>query len=71
VPFDDTDYVFAWQVIAGLSISVGPSTDLVLNYRYMQSDGPEFTETALAILHNDTFDDVGHHSLTIGLRFAL
>jgi opacity protein-like surface antigen len=71
VPFDGSDYVFAWQLIAGLSLSIGPTTDLVLNYRYMQADGPEFLETAGVILHNDTFDNVGHHSLTIGLRFDI
>ena len=72
LPFDGSDYVFAWQLIAGLSISVGTATDLVVNYRYMQADGPEFFETAPGpILHNDTFDNVGHHSLTIGLRFDI
>lgn len=70
-PFDGSEYVFAWQLIAGLNISIGPTTDLVLNYRFLNADGPEFLETSGGILHNDTFDDVGHHSVTLGLRFTI
>jgi opacity protein-like surface antigen len=71
VPFDGSEYVFAWQLLAGLSFSISPTTDLVVNYRYMNADGPEFLENDGFNLHNDTFDDVSHHTLTIGLRFDI
>lgn len=71
VAFDDGDYVFAWQLMAGLSHPISPGLDLVLNYRYFNAASAEFTEVAGAILHNDTYDDLEKHTLTLGLRFDL
>lgn len=64
------DYVMAWQLIAGLSHQLKPGLDLVVNYRYFNSDGPDIQEVS-GNRHNDTFDTLSEHTLTIGLRFDL
>jgi opacity protein-like surface antigen len=61
----------AWQLVAGISHELKPGVDLVLNYRYFNTDGPNIIENEAGIIHNDSWDDVGQHTLTIGLRFDL
>ena len=68
---DGDDYGMAWQLVAGFSHELKPGLDLVVNYRYFNTDGPDIVENDAAIIHNDSWDDVGQHTLTIGLRFDL
>jgi len=72
VPIHDDDYVFAWQAIGGVNYAIGQRSVLFVNYRYFNAIDPEFTEIDfLGILHNDTYEDVNKHTVTIGLRFDL
>ena len=68
---DGDDYGMAWQLVAGISHELKPGVDLVLNYRYFNTDGPNIIENEAGIIHSDSWDDVGQHTLTIGLRFDL
>ena len=74
VAIHDSDYVFAWQLIAGLSWHMGTcgpwQCDLALNYRYFRAESPEFTEIdGSGDLHNDTYDRFDKHTVTIGFVF--
>jgi len=68
---DGSDYGMAWQLVAGFSHELKPGLDLVVNYRYFNADGPNIVETEAGIIHNDSWDDVNQHTLTIGLRFDI
>jgi outer membrane protein OmpA-like peptidoglycan-associated protein len=71
---DDTDYVFAYQLLAGLNYHLTRRLDLFLNYRYFRTDSPEFTawdfydSDAFAILYAD---DVEKHTVSVGMRWDL
>lgn len=70
---DDTDWVFAWQLIAGLNFHATSNIDVVLNYRYFNAVDPEFSELqagAPPVLHSDAYEDVNKHTLTLGLRYS-
>lgn len=70
VVIDDTDWVFAWQALAGVNYSLTPNMDLFLAYRYFNATEPQFTEFNLqGVLHDDTYDDVTKHTATVGLRY--
>lgn len=74
VPISDNDYVFAWQLLAGLSWHMGMcgsmDCDLQLNYRYFRAESPEFTSVdGGGHLHNDTYDQLDKHTVTIGIVF--
>lgn len=65
---DDDDYVFAAQAIFQLSHELTEGIDLVLSYRFMTTDDPEFKKVAPV----GTFDmDNESHTVTVGLRFDL
>lgn len=68
----DNDYVFAYQALAGLNYHLSDRMDVVLNYRYLRSEGPEFQTTDLggtdwAI----EMDELENHTVTVGLRWDL
>lgn len=72
VPIHDSDYVFAWQAIGGVNYAIGQRSVLFVNYRYFNAHDPEFkTIDFAAHLHNDTYDDLTKHTVTVGLRFDL
>ncbi len=71
----DEDYVFAYQVGAGLSYKVdvlgsgAPEVTLSLDYRYMSAfDGPKFKE---ALTGNDVEGEFGGHYIGGGIRLGL
>lgn len=70
--FGDSEWLFAWQGIAGLNVDIGESTALFVNYRYFNALDPSFELLAAPNLvsHVDAEDFV-KHSATIGLRFDL
>ncbi|MEQ1755792.1 MAG: outer membrane beta-barrel protein [Micropepsaceae bacterium] len=70
VDIKDSDTVFAWQLIAGVSRYVPEwGADVVLNYRYLQTDSVEFRESDGADLHNDKYDNLDNHTVSLGLRW--
>lgn len=70
--FNDDEWVFAYQGIAGLSYAIGDRTQLFVNYRYLHADAPEYTSTIAAntVQQTSFLGDLGKHTATFGLRFA-
>lgn len=71
VSFEDDNWSFAYQGIAGLSYAVGRQTSLFVNYRYLRIVDAEFDFRPGAAVFLTNGDDVVKHSATIGLRYAL
>jgi OmpA-OmpF porin, OOP family len=72
--FDDEEWNFAYQGIAGLSFELTNNLDLTLNYRYLrvvdlELDGRSSFPSPRSVSYD--FDDVVKHTATVGLRFAL
>jgi outer membrane protein OmpA-like peptidoglycan-associated protein/opacity protein-like surface antigen len=72
--FDDSDWRFAYQGIAGLNYAIGERTQLFLNYRFLHVDAPEFTwyeDVTPGITHRTIFlSDINKQSVSLGLRVA-
>ncbi len=70
--FNDDEWVFAYQGIAGLSYAIGDQTQLFVNYRYLHADAPEYTAAVAAntVQQTSFLGDLGKHTATLGLRFA-
>jgi hypothetical protein len=70
-PIKDSDTVFAWQLMAGVSRFMPYlNADVVLNYRYLQTDSVSFTEVDhFGDLHNDNYSNLDNHAVTLGLRW--
>ena len=63
---DDDDWVFAYQVGAGLGFEVTPTTTISLGYRFFGSADPDFTDLA-----GIPFDaEYRSHNIEIGLRIS-
>jgi OOP family OmpA-OmpF porin len=72
VPIHDNEWVFAWQLIAGFNYELDNQNTLFVNYRYFNASDAEFTEVdGLGDLHNDSYDDITKHAVTIGWRHDL
>ncbi len=63
----DDDYVFAAQAIFQLSHELTDGIDLVLSYRFMTSDDPEFRHFTYKTMEMETET----HTVSVGLRFDL
>ena len=72
--FDDSDWRFAYQGIAGVNYAIGERTQLFLNYRFLHVDAPEFSwyeDVTPGITHRTIFlSDINKQSVSLGLRFA-
>lgn len=70
--FEEGEWQFAYQGIAGLSYALTGRLDVFANYRYLRVNSPEFTGVAnvggLGIA-TYTFDDFEKHAATLGLRY--
>lgn len=67
-PFtQDDDWVFAGQALLELSHQITDRLELVLTYRFLTTDDPEFRLTGL---QRASFDNE-NHTITVGLRFDL
>lgn len=64
--FEDDDWNFAYQGIAGINYMIGRQTALFLNYRYLRVVDPEFFAPIL-----NSGEDLVKHTATIGVRYAL
>ena len=64
---NDSEYVVAGQLIAGLNFALTDSIDLFVNYRYFIADDPHFSSGPIV---DASFDDA-KHTVTVGLRFDL
>lgn len=70
VPIKDTDSAFAWQLMAGVSrFMPSINADVVLNYRYLQTDALTFTESDGTFMHDDNYNHLDNHTVTLGLRW--
>ena len=66
---DDTDVTFAFQIAGGVSVSLSPTIDLDLGYRYFAAPGFEGNGTAPPLISIPVDADLSHHALTLGARF--
>lgn len=69
--FQDRDWSFAYQGIAGLTVAVSDRIDLFANYRYLRVNEPDLTSRTIgpAGLTTLSLDDLEKHTATIGLRY--
>lgn len=68
--FEDDDWSFAYQGIAGVNYAVGRQTSVFLNYRYMRIVDAEFDFRPATAVFLTNADDAVKHTATIGLRYA-
>ncbi len=61
----DSDWQFAWQLIAGLSYAFDDTYEGFVNYRFLQTEGPSFEDHGV----REDFDNVDTHTASIGLRY--
>lgn len=64
---DDDDYVFAAQALFQLSHELTDDIDLVLSYRFMTTDDPEFRRIGVGTVEMEN----ENHTVSLGLRFDL
>ena len=62
---DDSDNVFAWQGIIGAAYQVSDQLDLFVDYRYFQTEDPNFSSSLIG----DVSVDYDSQSVMIGLRY--
>ena len=67
---EDTDTVLAAQGIVGLTYRVGPHWDIMLNYRYLWADDPEFTATNGPPAGATDEMGISKHTVTLGFRYG-
>jgi OmpA-OmpF porin, OOP family len=69
--FQDRDWSFAYQGIAGLTVAMSDRIDLFANYRYLRVNEPDLTSRTVGPAGLTTFniDDIEKHTATIGLRY--
>jgi outer membrane protein OmpA-like peptidoglycan-associated protein len=68
--FDEGDWQFAYQGIAGLNYMLTDRLDLFANYRYFRVNEPEVSGPGVpAGTYTYAFDDAVKHTATIGLRY--
>jgi outer membrane protein OmpA-like peptidoglycan-associated protein len=63
---EDADTVLAAQGLVGVTYKVGPHWDIMLNYRYLWLNDPEFTDAS------DNVDEmaIAKHTISLGFRFG-
>ena len=71
--FDEGEWRFAYQGIAGLTYALSSKLDLVANYRYFRVNSPEVSGPAVVGITPGVatfkFDDAVKHTATIGIRY--
>jgi OOP family OmpA-OmpF porin len=69
--FEDDNWSFAYQGIAGISYAVGRQTSLYLNYHYLRVTDVEFDFRPATGVFLTNGEDVVKHTATFGIRYAL
>lgn len=64
-PVGDDDATFAYQVGAGIGFEVSPSVTLSLDYDFLATDNPGFSESSVSLESEDF-----NHSVGVRLRFG-
>jgi opacity protein-like surface antigen len=64
---DASDWQFAYQLMAGVTVPVGQSTSMSLGYRYFKTEEMVFTDAYA----NEFRTDLTNQSLDVGLQFHL
>ncbi|MDF2764319.1 MAG: surface antigen msp4 family protein [Rhodospirillales bacterium] len=62
---DDSDWVFAYQLGAGLGYRLNPTLDLTAEYRYFATDDPELEAFGI-----DADYEYASHSVLFGVRYS-
>jgi opacity protein-like surface antigen len=62
---DDDDAVFAYQLIAGVGYAVSNAVTLDLQYKYLATADPEFTD----VVGDKIETEYSSHNVMVGLRF--
>jgi opacity protein-like surface antigen len=70
VGVDDEATVLAYQVMAGVAISLSPSLDLDVGYSYFAAPSIEVTGAAPPVLSVPFEVDLSHHAIKAGLRWS-
>ena len=65
IGFDDNDWVFAYQLGAGVAFPISSKTMLSVDYRYFATSDPEFKDLGVKI-----DSEIRSHALMLGLRFG-
>jgi OOP family OmpA-OmpF porin len=68
--FEDDDWNFAYQGIAGLNWAVGQQTSLFVNYHYLRVVDAEFDFRPPLNAFLNNADDIVKHTVSLGLRYA-
>ena len=71
--FQDQDWRFAYQGLAGINYAIGDRTQLFINYRYLHVDAPEYVwyDAGPGNTHRTIFmGDLEKHAVTVGFRIA-
>lgn len=63
---DDSDTVFTWQLIAGVSFDINQNIALELDYRYVRPGDIELNDTAATFYD---FNNQHLHNITLGFKF--
>jgi OmpA-OmpF porin, OOP family len=69
--FEDDNWSFAYQGLAGINYAVGRQTSLFLSYRYLRIVDAEFDFRPSVGVFLTNGDDVVKHTATFGIRYAL
>lgn len=63
---DDSDTVFAYQLMAGVELEVAPRTALYAGYHYLATSDPEFEDSTGAAFETE----YASHNLDVGVRYT-
>lgn len=62
---DDSDWVFAWNALAGARIALGTGVDLAIDYRYLRPNRARLVDTSGQGIDNRR----NSHTILVGLNF--
>ncbi len=62
---DDSDWVFAWNALAGARVALGPGVDLAVDYRYLRPNRARLVDISGQGVTNRS----NSHTILVGLNF--
>lgn len=73
--FEDANWQVAYQALAGVNFNLSNRSQLFLNYRYLQTERPEYPWHLDPVTNGNQLtsflQDLNRHTVTVGLRYAL